>query len=143
MKQQLSFLAVAVVAAVACSDAFKPTTDNVLGDYTARSFTTTDTGGTIDWIQRGATLTILLGPFGVTTGHILVPGGGEGGADVDQILIGDWTLAGDVVTFSMPAVDTFVRDVAWIATKDRLTADQTVGTGTRIKVVLTRQAPQP
>jgi len=142
MKQNMSFLAVAVLAA-ACSDAFKPTTENVLGDYTAGTFTTTDPAGTVDWIQRGATLTLTLGSFGTTLGHLVVPCGGEGGADVDEILFGDWTLAGDVVTFCMPAVDTFVRDVAWIATKDRLTADQTLGTGTRIKVVLTRQPLQP
>jgi hypothetical protein len=137
MKQSLSFLAVAVVAAVACSDAFKPTTENVLGDYAVRSFQTTDTSGTINWIQRGATFTLTLGPSGVTTGHMFVPGAGEGGADVDQLLIGDWTLTGSTITFDMPAVDTFVRDMPWTVGENRLAGDHTFA-GTRIRVVLTK-----
>ena len=40
-------LAVTAAAAVACSDAFKPTTENVLGDYNLRTFETTDTSGTM------------------------------------------------------------------------------------------------
>src|SRR5436190_9028420 len=43
---------VAAAALVACSDAFKPTTENVLGDYNLRTFETTDTSGTINWVQR-------------------------------------------------------------------------------------------
>ena len=135
MKQIPSFLA--VVAAVACSDSFKPTTENVLGDYSVRSFTTTDTSGTIDWVQRGATLTLTLGPFGTTTGHLFAPGAAEGGGDEDQILIGDWTLTGNTITFSMPAIDTFVRDMPWTVTKNRLSGDHTFG-GTRIRVVLAK-----
>jgi len=127
----------AVAAVVACSDAFKPTTQNVMGDYSVRTFQTTDTSGTIDWIQRGGTLTISLGPFGVTTGHVFLPGAADGGGDFDQLLIGDWTLSGNTITFDMPAVDTFVRDMPWIVTENKLSGDHTFS-GTRIRVVLTK-----
>ncbi len=137
MQKLPSFLAVAVVAAVACSDPFKPSTENVLGDYSVQRFQTTDTAGTIDWVQRGGTMTITLGPFGVMTGHLFLPGAAEGGGDFDAILIGDWTLTGHTITFDMPAVDTFVRDMPWTATKNTLSGDHTFA-GTRIKVVLTK-----
>jgi len=130
-------LAVTAAAAVACSDAFKPTTENVLGDYNLRTFETTDTSGTIDWVQRGGTMTLSLGPFGVTTGHMFMPGAAEGGGDFDQLLIGDWTLTGNTITFDMPAVDTFVRDMPWTVTENKLSGDHTFS-GTRIRVVLTK-----
>src|SRR6266853_326682 len=78
----------AVAAVVACSDAFKPTIDNVVGDYTLQKFETTDTSGTTNWVQRGGTMTISLSPFGTTIGRLFMPGAGEGGADVQTILIG-------------------------------------------------------
>ena len=130
-------LAVTAAVAVACSDAFKPTTENVLCDYNLRTFETTDTSGTIDWVQRGGTMTISLGPFGVTTGHMFMPGAAEGGGDFDQLLIGDWTLTGNTITFDMPAVDTFVRDMPWTVAKNTLSGDHTFS-GTRIRVVLTK-----
>ncbi len=130
-------LAVTAAAAVACSDSFKPTTENVLGDYNLRTFETTDTSGTIDWVQRGGTMTISLGPFGVTTGHVFMPGAAEGGGDFDRLLIGDWTLTGNTITFDMPAVDTFVRDMPWTVTENKLSGDHTFS-GTRIRVVLTK-----
>jgi hypothetical protein len=132
-----SFLVVAAVAAVACSDSFKPTTENVAGDYSARTFTSTDTTGTIDWIQRGGALTISLGPSGTLTGHLFLPGGGEAGGDLDTPLLGNWTLAGSRITFDMPAIDTFVRDMPWTATENQLAGDHAFS-GTRIKVVLTK-----
>ncbi|HEV8380483.1 MAG TPA: hypothetical protein VGQ29_02800 [Gemmatimonadales bacterium] len=138
MKQMPSLLAAsAVAAAVACSDSFKPTTENVLGDYTLQTFQSTDATGTTNWVQRGGTLTISLGPFGVTTGHLFMPGADEGGGDLDQLLIGDWTLSGNTITFDMPAVDTFIRDMPWTVTENTLSGDHTFS-GTRIRVVLTK-----
>ena len=137
MKQIQRLLAVSAVAAIACSDSFKPTTENVLGDYNVQMLQTIDTSGTIDWVQRGGTLTISLGPFGITTGHLFLPGAAAGDGDVDQLLIGDWRLSGNTITFDMPAVDTFVRDMPWTVTENKLSGDHTVA-GTRIKVVLTK-----
>ena len=137
MKQLLRFLAVAVLATAACSDAFTPTADNMLGDYTARTVTTSDTLGSVEWIQRGAALTISLGPSGTMTGHLFLPAAATGSGDLDTPLIGNWTLTGSTISFDMPTIDTFVRDTPWTAGKDRLSADQTFS-GTRIRVVLTK-----
>jgi len=52
-------------------------------------------------------------------------------------LIGDWTLSGSTITFSMPAIDTFVRDMPWTLSENRLSGNHTFGV-TRIKVVLTK-----
>ena len=134
MKQVRSFIAVALVAAACSSDPFAATAENVIGDYTARTFTTSDTAGTINWLQRGATLSISLGPNGVTVGHLFIPGAGSGGSDLDQLLLGDWTLTGNTITFDMPTVDTFVKNMSWTAGKDQLSGDHTVN-GLRIKVV--------
>src|SRR2546428_6573093 len=114
-----------------------PISDNVLGAYRVQTFQTTDTSGTIDWVQRGGTLTITLGTFGTTTGHLFLPGAAAGGGDVDQLLIGDWTLAGNTITFSMPAIDTIVRDMPSTVTENHLSGDPTFG-GTRVKVVLAK-----
>jgi len=135
VKPTASLLAVAAI--VGCSDAFKPTTENVLGDYSVRTFQTTDTSGTIDWVQRGGTMIISLGPFGVTTGRVFLPGAADGGGDFDQLLLGDWTLTGSTITFDMPAVDTFVRDMPWTVSKNALSGDHTFAR-TRIRVVLVR-----
>jgi len=125
----------AVAAVVGCSDAFRPTTENIVGDYTLQTLQTTDTSGTIDWVQRGGTMTISLRPFGITTGQLFMPGAAEGGGDLDLILVGDWTLSGNTITFDMPAIDTFVRDMPWTATENKLSGDHTFA-GTRIEVVL-------
>jgi len=127
----------AVAAALGCSDAFKPTAENVLGDYNLRTFETTDTSGTINWVQRGGTMTISLLPSGITTGQLFMPGAAEGGGDLETILVGDWSLSGNVITFDMPAIDTFLIDMPWTATENRLSGDHTFA-GTRIRVVLSK-----
>jgi len=128
---------VAVAAVVTCSDSFTPTLENVVGDYTFESLTAvTDTGGTQDWVAAGATITISLGTNGTTTGHLFLPGAGDGGADVNADMAGTWTLTDGIVEFGQTA-DTFVRDMTFSARKDRLAADRTF-TGARVIVVLTK-----
>jgi hypothetical protein len=73
MQKLTSFLAVAVVAAVACSDAFKPTTESVTGDYQLESFTTDSAGVHKDWVAAGASMEILLTPLGDVIGQLIVP----------------------------------------------------------------------
>jgi len=86
MKRVSSLLAVAI--AVACSDAFQPTIDNVAGDYTARTFTITDSTGTTDVLKAGGVLTLSLVPRGTTAGYLYIPGAVAGGSDVvaDMVL---------------------------------------------------------
>ena len=131
---------VAVAAVVACSDAFKPTTESVVGDYSLQTLTTTDTSGTTDWVAAGSTLTLRLESNGTTIGHFFIPGAGEGGGDFNADMAGTWSLTGDVITFTQTA-DTFVRDMDFTAGKDRLSGDQTFGfntIATRVRIVLTK-----
>jgi hypothetical protein len=47
---------------------------------------------------------------GSTTGRLFIPGGAEDGGDLDEDLVGTWTLAGSTINFNQIA-DTFIRDV--------------------------------
>ena len=52
------------------------------------------------------------------------------------LMEGTWTLTGTTVHFSQIA-DTFVRDMDWIASENRLSGDKTFG-AVRVRVVLTK-----
>jgi hypothetical protein len=60
------------------------------------------------------------------------------GGDLDLDLQGTWELNGTVVTFDLPDVDTFVRDVPFTVGTNTLTGDRT-SNGTRLQVVLTKR----
>ena len=130
---------VAVAAVVACRDAnpFVPTIDNMAGDYTAHAIVTTDRSGTVDWIAAGATLTMSLAQNGTTSGHLFVPGGGAAGADVNEDMAGTWLFIGGTVSFGQTA-DSFVRNMDFVPTPNRLSSDHTFSDGTRFRVVLTK-----
>ena len=74
---------------------FSPTVANVAGSYVALSFTVTSSVGTTDLLALGSTVTVALAADGTTTGRLFVPGGAEGGGDLDEDLAGTWTLAGN------------------------------------------------
>jgi len=131
MKPIASLLAAAAV--VACSDAFKPTADNVSGIYQLQTFRTDSAGTTKDWVAGGASLSLILSPGGHVGGELTMP------ADTVvfyALLDGTWTLTGTTVHFSQSA-DTFVRDMDWIASENRLSGDKTFG-AVRVRVVLTK-----
>ena len=126
-----------VSAVVACSDPFKPTTESILGMYRAESFTA-DSGGTSrDLVAAGATLELLLLPFGDVVGALNVPPNPPDTATFYASMNGRWALAGNKVRFTQDA-DSFVRDVVWVADEDRLSGDKTFG-AVRVRVVLRRQ----
>jgi hypothetical protein len=125
----------AVAAVVACSDSFNPTIENVAGDYTLQTFMTTDTAGTTDWRATGATLTLSLDTNRTASGHLHVPGGGEGGGDLDADMAGTWTLVGKSVTVDQTA-DTFVRDMTWKPILGGLLAAERSFGGTLVRVQL-------
>ena len=128
--KRLNLLAVAAVAAfIACSDAFKPTIENVSGDYQMESFTTDSAGVHKDWVAAGASMEVALSPLGDVIGQLIMP------LDTTSML-GTWELSGNTVHFTQGA-DTFVRDMDWIAAEDRLAGDETFGT-VRVRVVLKR-----
>ena len=124
----------AVVAAVACSDAFTPTTENVSGGYQLQSLTTDSAGVHKDWVAAGASMEILLTPLGDVIGQLwIVP------HDTATFfsMLGTWELNGNSVHFTQDA-DTFVRDMDWIAGKERLSGDETFG-AVRVRIVLARR----
>jgi len=128
----------ALVAVVACNaDPFFPSAKNMSGDYTAHFISTTDSSGTVDWIAAGASLTLSLGADGSASGRLFVPGGAAGGGDLDADMAGTWLLVGGTITFGQTA-DTFVRNMDFVPSRNRLSGDHTFSDGTRVQVVLTK-----
>jgi hypothetical protein len=130
-------LALAVVL-IGCGDDdnFSPTVENVSGSYSAASFTLTTVAGTVDLLALGASVTAVLAPDGTTTGHLSVPGAGEGGEDVEEDLTGTWTLSGSTVTFDIGS-DTFLQDVEFTAGENTLTGEFSEA-GETARLVLTK-----
>ncbi len=136
MKRPLRLLIVGA-AALACSDPFSPTLENVAGTYSlARLTEVHGTAGSTNWAAAGATLTITLQTNGTTTGRLFIPGADESGADFDVDMLGTWTLTDGVVAFTQTG-DSFVRDMTWRPFRNRLTGDETFGDD-RIIVALTK-----
>ncbi len=139
MTPKLSLIVVATAAAaaaataVACSDSFRPTIDNVSGIYSVREFTTDSAGTTKDWVAAGATLDLTLVPSGDVAGQLILPGVPS---TFIALMTGTWALTRDTVRFNQIA-DTFVRDMDWVAGENRLSGDQTFGV-VRVRVVLTK-----
>jgi hypothetical protein len=129
-----------VALAAGCGDdnGFTPRPESVAGPYYASTFLATQNGITADLLALGGSLDINLASDGLVTGHLFVPHGDEGGGDLDLDLEGTWQLNGTVVTFDMPNVDTFLRDVPFTVGTNTLTGDRTFN-GTRVQVVLTRR----
>jgi hypothetical protein len=126
-----------VSAALACGgESFTPTTDTVVGSYTATTLTITSTTPPTDALALGLTLTLTLAPNGTTTGRLFLPGGGDNGVDLDEDLSGTWTLDGHSVRFNQGA-DTFIRDAVFIAGPNTLSTEGTFG-DTSLRLVLTK-----
>jgi hypothetical protein len=135
-----TFLATAGLALLACGSEgtpFSPTVETVAGSYHATTFTATQGGIPLNLLLGGGSLTLTLHEDGTTTGRLLVPGGGEAGEDLDVDLAGTWTLTGSTVTFDQPNADTFVRDMAFTAERNRLSGEENFG-DFAISVVLTK-----
>jgi hypothetical protein len=126
------------VALAGCGDddGFSPTVENVAGSYSAASFTFTTAAGTVDLLALGSEVTAVLATDGTTTGHLSVPGGGEGGEDLEADLAGTWTLSGNTVTFNQTS-DTFIRDAEFTAGENTLTGEYTDEDGT-VRLVLAK-----
>ena len=117
-----------VLALHGCGDdtSFSPTVENVAGTYSATVFTLTLAVTTVDQLVLGSEVELTLAPDGTATGRLFMPGGGEGGGDLDVALTGTWTLSGGAVTFDQ-APDTIIRDVRFEADHNRLIGHQTFG----------------
>jgi hypothetical protein len=126
----------AVLAGCGDDDGFNPTVDDVAGSYSATTFTVTSPAGTIDLLALGGLVSVTLSADGTTTGELFAPGAGEDGEDVEADLTGTWELSGSTVTFDQTA-DTFIRDVEFTASQDRLTAEG-IFSGETVRLVLSK-----
>lgn len=117
-------------------DNFSPTVETVAGSYTATTFTLEGPGGTADLLALGATVSVNLAENGTTTGTLFIPDGNEDGSDLDASLAGTWTLSGNTVSFSQ-SEDTFIRDVDFAASPNRLTGEGSFD-GAIVLLVLTK-----
>jgi len=138
---RLLTVGVVVATAVSCSDSFKPTTENILGMYEVESFTTDSAGTSRDLFAAGATLELIILPFGDVVGALNVPPIPPDTATFYASMNGTWALNGNTVRFTQDA-DSFVRDMDWIADMDRLSGDKSFG-AVRVRVVLKRQPGPP
>ena len=127
------------LSAVACGDddSFSPTVETVAGSYTATTFTVSSVVGSVNLLAGGATVTLDLATDGTTTGRLFVPEGELDGSDLDADLTGTWSLTDSTVTFEQSA-NTFIPDVDFIASSNRLTGEGTFSGGTLL-LVLTKQ----
>ena len=82
-------------------------------------------------------VTLDLATDGTTTGRLFVPEGELDGSDLDADLTGTWSLTDSTVTFEQSA-DSFIPDVDFIASSNRLTGEGTFSGGTLL-LVLTKQ----
>jgi hypothetical protein len=94
--------------------------------------------------ELGGEMEVTLNADGTTTGHILVPGAGEGDGDLDESLTGTFTFEEDTGELSFEqGADTFVRDLTFQSVRSggtiELRADETLATGDAFEVVLRRQ----
>jgi len=130
-----SLIALPVLSA--CEGILEP--DDVVGTYSATTFTVTQQGTTTNLLATGATFSITLAADGSTTGQLFIPDAAEGGGDFTASMAGTFTMTGDnVVEFTQDA-DSFVRDMEFVAVKKKTLTGSENFSGDMVNVVLTRQ----
>ena len=107
-------VAIALLAAAlaACGDSSTAPTgrDQLVGTYTATSFKTTIAGTTTDQLALGASVSLTLADDGTTSGDLFIPQQPGLPNDVDESLVGTWTLDGGVVHLHIDA-DVVLGDI--------------------------------
>lgn len=133
---RLVSVAVLAAAVVSCGDDALSVQD-VVGTYTATSFSVTPTGqAAIDVLAGGGSLAITLAGDGSTTGVMAIPASINGGTALLESMAGTFTLTGTTITFDQ-AADTFVRDVDFTVSGRRLHAAESLGSAA-VDVTLAR-----
>ena len=117
----LLFVAIALAVPACSSDPADPTPEpltaaELLGAYTATTFTVDFGSGPENMLSGGASIQITLQANGETTERVFAPDAGEEGGDFDESLAGTWILQGVIVELDHDA-DTFLRDMPFTATK--------------------------
>lgn len=136
----LRFAAVcAVVLFTACGggDPTEPPDAAIVGSYAATTLRVTPASAApIDVLAAGGSLALTIDAQHQVTGTLHVPPSIDGG--LDATMTGTVSITGSAVRFNQ-STDTFVRDLTFQIGAGKLTADQTLVSGTRYEVVLTRQ----
>ena len=130
-------LACCLLVAGACRGTTDP--DPIVGTFLATTFQSAVTGqGAVNVLAQGGTLGVNVANNFVTAGTLIVPAAVNGGVTFTASLAGTAVRTDSTVRFNLPA-DSFVRDLTFTLTANRLEArNQTVG-GTTYDIVLTRQ----
>jgi predicted small lipoprotein YifL len=113
-----------------------PTAQNVAGTYMATTFLATTGGVTTNLLTSGASVTLILGADGTTSGRLFVPASVT--PQVDAPLTGTWTFFNATDIDIASNSDTFLRDMLFTVSGNTLVGDQTFN-ATRIQIVLTKQ----
>jgi hypothetical protein len=110
-RRSSSLLLIGLPALLACGDSTGPWAPP-LGNYVAKIFFTTPSGGSLrDELAAGSTLTLNVTLDGMTSGHLHLAAFGTNPV-VDADMAGTWSLNGKDVTFTQTA-DTFVRNMTF------------------------------
>ena len=102
----------------------------------ATTFLATTGGVTTNLLTSGASVTLILGADGTTSGRLFVPA--SVAPQVDASLAGTWTFFNATDIDITSTTDTFIRDMLFSVGGNTLVGDQTFG-ATRIQIVLTKQ----
>ena len=139
LKRASAALACALaLSIVACGDDGPnvPTPQNVAGTYMATTLLATTGGTTTNLLTSGASVTLILGADGTTSGRLFVPASVT--PQVDASLAGTWTFFNATDIDIASNTDTFLRDMLFTVSGNTLVGDQTFS-ATRIQIVLTKQ----
>lgn len=129
--------ATALTAVVACSDAFQPTVENVIGSYDARTFTIIANDETTDLLKAGAVFTINFGPRGSTSGYLYIPAIGTS-PEVIEDIDGTWTLDHGLILVEQTG-GTFLQNMGFFAIeRGELFASRTAPPSTRVRATLAK-----
>jgi hypothetical protein len=108
----------------------------VAGTYVATTLLATTGGSTTNMLASGASVTLILGADGTTSGRLFVPASIT--PQVDAPLTGTWTFFNATDIDLASNSDTFLRDMLFTVGGNTLVGDQTFG-AVRIQIVLTKQ----
>ncbi|MEO7711621.1 MAG: hypothetical protein ABIV10_01730 [Gemmatimonadaceae bacterium] len=126
-----------LLVAGACRGATNP--DPLVGTFLATTFESAALGqGAVNVLAQGGTLGVNVANNFVTVGTLIVPAVVNGGVTFTASLAGTVVRTDSTVRFNLPA-DSFVRDLTFTLTRNRLEARNQSVSGTTYDIVLTRQ----
>lgn len=137
IRRRIAVAAAALLVSAGCRKVTDP--DPLIGTFLASTLTVTPAGqSVVDVLAQGGTLGLNVANNFVTAGTLILPASITGGAVFTASMTGTAVRTGTTVRFTQSA-DTFVRNLTFTLTENRLEAVSQVVAGTTYSVVLTRQ----